>query len=244
MTSVVGRNTVNRIIKDIREVKNDDSLAGIGIFYEHDLENFMNAHAMIIGPSDTPYEDGMFFFHFLFPDDYPFSPPKVKFLSKSNKNRVRINPNLYTDGKVCLSVLNTWDGEPWSACQTIRSVLLTLVTVLNEKPLMNEPGIQPTSVEHPLYNRIVKFTSLYDCCLHMQTRLNKLMDHETIFEEKIRAHLKEKAEKAEKELRVFSRGGKIDTETGKEILQSRCYGMRVEIDWPTVIASLDQMNSK
>lgn len=120
---------------------------------------------MLVGPADTPYANGLFFFHFKYPEDYPYAPPVLKFLSRSVNNRVRINPNLYVEGKVCLSVLNTWEGEPWSACQSIRSVLLTLVTVLNDKPLMNEPGIQDTSPDHAPYNEIIRYTSLHDCFL-------------------------------------------------------------------------------
>ena len=237
MVSSVSRNTVNRLLKDVREVVQDDSLHISGIYYEHDMDNFMNGHAMIVGPSDTPYEHGLFFFHFSYPDDYPYSPPKVKFLTKScsQRCRVRINPNLYIDGKVCLSVLNTWNGEPWSACQTIRSILLTLITVLNEKPLMNEPGISEGNTDHLAYNRIVKYTSLYDCCLHMEGRLEKLADYENLFKEQIKSHIKENREKAEKALlnmrdeALLSKHFNDATQT--ETLTTRCYGMRVDIPW-------------
>lgn len=39
-------------------------------------------------------------------------------LETTGRNTVRFNPNLYNDGKVCLSVLNTWHGRPeekWNA---------------------------------------------------------------------------------------------------------------------------------
>lgn len=236
MDIMASRNTINRLLKDIREVVKDDTLHTSGIFYEHDMENYMNGHAMIIGPSKTPYEYGLFFFHFLYPEDYPYSPPKVKFLTRSSKCRVRINPNLYSDGKVCLSLLNTWNGEPWSACQSIRSVLLTLITVLNEKPLMNEPGISEQNPDHIAYNRIVKYTSLYDCCLHMRTR--SLTDCERLFEERIKAHVKEngeKAEKAIKEMRDEATTSKyFNDATQTETLTTRCYGMRVEIPWSKI----------
>ena len=81
----------------------------------------------------------MFFFKFRYPDDYPYSPPHVEFLT--NNDKVRFNPNLYRNGKVCISILNTWTGPQWSSCQNISSVLLTLVTLFHNKPLLNEPGL-------------------------------------------------------------------------------------------------------
>ena len=41
-------------------------------------------------------------------DRYPFEPPKVLILTVDG--RTRINPNLYANGKVCLSILGTWSG--------------------------------------------------------------------------------------------------------------------------------------
>lgn len=158
--AVVSRPTIVRLIKDIKEVSSDEDMRKHGIHYVHDMDNFLNGHAMVVGPEGTPYEDGLFFFHFAFPTDYPFAPPVVKFLPANTQ--VRFNPNLYTNGKVCLSVLNTWNGEPWSSCQTIRSILLTLVTVLNEMPLLNEPGIIETHADHAAYNRILAYCSIRD----------------------------------------------------------------------------------
>ena len=146
----ITKQTQKRLISDITNLYKNP-LNEQGIFYIHDDENMMKGHAMIIGPPDTPYEDGMYFFEFNFPYDYPINPPKVVFLN--NNGHTRFNPNLYRNGKVCLSILNTWRGEGWTSCQTIRSVLLTLVTVLNEKPLLNEPGVRDNDIEIKTYNQ-------------------------------------------------------------------------------------------
>lgn len=58
---------------------------------------------------------------------------------------LRLNPNLYESGNVCLSLLNTWTGtgsEMWNpGSSTILQVLLSLqALVLNEKPYFNEAG--------------------------------------------------------------------------------------------------------
>ena len=64
--------------------------------------------AMIQGPSRTPYEDGLFFFDVQLPSDYPNSPPIFFYISYCKE---RLNPNLYEDGKVCVSLLGTWTGK-------------------------------------------------------------------------------------------------------------------------------------
>lgn len=58
---------------------------------------------------------------------------------------LRINPNLYNCGKVCLSLLNTWGGnnkEKWiPGVSTILQVLVSIQgLILNTKPFFNEPG--------------------------------------------------------------------------------------------------------
>lgn len=169
---VVSRETTKRIASDVREVIKDTTLKDNNIFYEHNMDNFLKGTAMLIGPSGTPYENGMFIFRFLFPTTYPYNPPKVTFLNCTDE-RVRMNPNLYENGRVCLSVLNTWDGEPWSSCQTIRSVLLTLITVLNPNPLLNEPGIGPENESIEPYNRIVRFKSLQNYYMYILQMLKQ-----------------------------------------------------------------------
>ncbi|XP_052181726.1 probable ubiquitin-conjugating enzyme E2 24 isoform X2 [Diospyros lotus] len=97
--------------------------------------------AVIVGAPGTPYHDGLFFFDIFLPPEYPHEPPLVHYKSGG----LRVNPNLYESGKVCLSLLNTWTGtgtEVWSPeSSTILQVLLSLqALVLNEKPYFNEAG--------------------------------------------------------------------------------------------------------
>jgi ubiquitin-protein ligase len=66
--------------------------------------------ALIMGASDTPYAHGAFEFDIYFEDTYPNTPPKVN-LTTTGQAKVRFNPNLYSCGKVCLSLLGTWRGS-------------------------------------------------------------------------------------------------------------------------------------
>jgi len=147
--------SVKRIMIDYKEIVNDPIE---NIYYRHDEDNVYKGYALIIGPKDTPYENGFYFFEFTFPETYPFNPPKVKF--HTYDGFTRFNPNLYINGNVCLSILNTWEGEKWSSCQSIRSILLTLSTVLNESPLLNEPGITIHHKDFDDYNELLIYKNV------------------------------------------------------------------------------------
>lgn len=149
--------TVKRLVKDVKDIlKNplDDN----GIYYIHDDENMLNGYALIVGPKNTPYENGLYFFKFIYPKDYPFSPPKVKYLT--NDGECRFHPNMYRNGKVCLSVLNTWKGDGWTSCNNIRSVLLIIQSVMDEFPLLHEPGIFMSNVDVPKYTDSVQYNNI------------------------------------------------------------------------------------
>lgn len=66
---------------------------------------------LIIGPTGTPYVDSPLLIDFFCDaSKFPFSPPVAHFHSWT-RGMGRCNPNLYEDGKVCLSILGTWQGE-------------------------------------------------------------------------------------------------------------------------------------
>jgi ubiquitin-protein ligase len=114
-----------------------------GIFVHGSEARLDFLRAAIIGPADTPYADIVFFFDFSLPPDYPATPPKVHFMSHGR----RLNPNLYEDGKVCLSILGTWDGEgveKWDPRNSnVLRVLLSLqAMVFVEEPYYNEAGYE------------------------------------------------------------------------------------------------------
>jgi ubiquitin-protein ligase len=85
---------------------------GSSVFVRYDSQRFSSLRACISGPAGTPYEKGLFFFDIFLPSEFPAVPPKVQFLT-TGAGRVRFNPNLYENGKVCLSLLGTWAGPGW-----------------------------------------------------------------------------------------------------------------------------------
>ncbi len=154
---VITKDTINRLLRDVKNIIKNP-LNEHGIFYQHDEADMMKGYALIVGPKDTPYFGGNYFFEFKYPSDYPHSPPQVTY--STNGDNIRFNPNLYSNGKVCISILNTWRGEQWTSCQTISTVLLTLCSLLCENPLLNEPGINKDHADLIKYNKIIEYKNL------------------------------------------------------------------------------------
>lgn len=176
---VIKTETVKRLLKDVKQIIRHP-LTDNGIYYSHDENDMTKGYAMIVGPSDTPYFGGYYFFVFDYPTDYPFSPPKVTYMT--NDGLTRFNPNLYNCGKVCVSILNTWNGDKWSSCQTINSILLTLCSLLNESPLENEPGQLKTSRDFIPYQKSIEFKNIdFAICDLINITKNKIPEPFQIF---------------------------------------------------------------
>ncbi len=124
-----------------------ETMRAAGIYYWFDESNLRHGKAMIIGPAGTPYECCPLFFELVMPDNYPFDPPAVKFLTSDG--RTRFHPNLYVEGKVCLSILGTWSGPKWSAVMNISTVLTSIQSLLEENPIRNEPSWEKYTLADP-----------------------------------------------------------------------------------------------
>jgi len=156
-TKLMKKNNIKRLQHDIVDILKNP-LSEHGIYYTHDDEDMLKGYAVIFGPSDTIYRYGCYSFRFEFSTEYPFKPPKLTYLT--NDGKTRFHPNLYRNGKVCISILNTWRGEQWTSCQNIRSILLMLVTLFHNKSLLNEPGITEKNKNFIPYHKIIKFKNI------------------------------------------------------------------------------------
>lgn len=154
---IIPRQNALRLIRDVKQITKNP-LTEHGIYYNHDPNDMLKGYAMIIGPETSLYEDGCYLFEFNFTPNYPFEPPVLKF--KTNNGETRFNPNLYKNGKVCISILNTWRGEQWSSCQNISTILLTLVSILNNTPFLNEPGVTEKHPHYDSYHKIIQYENI------------------------------------------------------------------------------------
>jgi len=98
-------------------------------------DNLCEWEVAIFGPPDTLYQGGYFKAHIKFPPDYPYSPPSLRFLTKV------WHPNVYENGDLCISILHPPVDDPqsgelpcerWNPTQNVRTVLLSVVSLLNE----------------------------------------------------------------------------------------------------------------
>ncbi|KAL1969607.1 hypothetical protein VTN77DRAFT_8160 [Rasamsonia byssochlamydoides] len=107
---------------------------------------------VIIGPQGTPYEYAPFVIDLHFNSNFPNNPPDTFFHSWTN-GMGRINPNMYEDGKICLSILGTWPpknpDENWSpAKSTVLQILVSIMgLVLVKDPFYNEAGFEAFASE-------------------------------------------------------------------------------------------------
>ena len=106
-TGGLSKQRMLRIAKEISSlVSNLPVEYGSCVFVRCDESRYDILKALITGPENTPYQNGCFEFDILLPVNYPESPPLVKLVTTGGGS-VRFNPNLYNDGKVCLSLLGT-----------------------------------------------------------------------------------------------------------------------------------------
>jgi ubiquitin-conjugating enzyme E2 Z len=162
MQQCVSKETMMRLLKDVRDMM---TCSESGIYYKHSETNMMIGYAMIVGPPDSLYAGGYYFYRFKFPPDYPHAPPLVEFLT--NDGETRMHPNMYKNRRMCVSILNSWRGEQWSGCQSIRSILLTIMSLLDDKPLLHEPGITDKNQDYEAYHRIIQFKNYEFSMLHL-----------------------------------------------------------------------------
>jgi ubiquitin-protein ligase len=116
------------------------------IFVRVDEDNPMIIRALITGPPNTPYDSGCLIFDIYTPAAYPEKAPLFWFMNHGGN---RFNPNLYDDGKVCLSILGTYIGprpdqsEKWNKLSTLLQVLVSIqAQILIDEPYFNEPGYE------------------------------------------------------------------------------------------------------
>jgi len=86
----------------------------------------------IKGPQESPYAGGLFNLELFLPEEYPMSPPKVRFTTKI------YHPNIDKLGRICLDILK----DKWSPALQIRTVLLSVQALLSapnpDDPLAND----------------------------------------------------------------------------------------------------------
>jgi len=120
-----------------------------GFYFEPNEANIFDWKIYLEGPKETPFEGGVFELKMKFPSDYPMSPPTLHFVSEF------WHPNVYKDGKVCISILHPPVDDPmsgerpeerWMPCQTVETIMLSVQSMLGD-PNYSSPANVDASVE-------------------------------------------------------------------------------------------------
>ena len=160
-----------RILKEISDLATSLPISDTNaIFMRYDKQRLDVMKALIFGTKDTPYAHGAFIYDLYIGDNYPNGPPMCN-LETNGNHTVRFNPNLYSCGKVCLSLLGTWRGnanENWNPqLSTLLQVLISIQSIImTEEVYYNEPGYESTKHQKDAqmlnegYSNIVKYANV------------------------------------------------------------------------------------
>jgi len=124
-----GKLLLMKQLKDLNKSSNDGFSAGL-----KDDSNVFLWEIMIMGPAETPYEGGFFQAEMSFPEDYPNMPPKLIITSDF------WHPNVYSDGRVCISILHAPGddafgyesaSERWLPVHTVESIMISVISMIS-----------------------------------------------------------------------------------------------------------------
>ena len=126
----MANSTKVRLMKELEEIlKNPPDNCSASPVNDDDIYSWQ---ATIYGPEGTPYYGGVFYLNISFPQDYPFKPPNINFITKI------YHCNINHAGNICLDILK----DTWSPALTISKVLLSLCSLLSypnpDDPLVPE----------------------------------------------------------------------------------------------------------
>jgi len=224
----MSQKSTRRIQNDIKFYHKSD-LNDHGIYVHFNEKNIYNARALIIGPKETPYQNGFYFFDINYTERYPQEPPKV-LLCTLNK-RTRFNPNLYTGGKVCLSILGTWSGPGWTPCLSINEILLSIQSLMNSNPIQNEPGYEKLTLENSAEARkYVQILEYHNHLIAINQMINDLPLPFTCFKEIIESKFCE----FYKENMIFLQK-MYDSEINNSEIYLKMYGIGDKLDYGYLI---------
>lgn len=112
--------TDRRIVQEIKEAGlNQDPTIQWGLKDPSDNKKWW---ASINGPEGTPYQRFKLTLNITFPENYPFSAPKVDFTTDI------WHPNVGGSGNICLDILK----EKWTPALKLSAVLFSISSLLNE----------------------------------------------------------------------------------------------------------------
>ncbi|CAL4133737.1 unnamed protein product [Meganyctiphanes norvegica] len=108
----------SRLMNDYRNLKRDPIPYVVA---EPLCGNILEWHYVLQGPEDSPYQGGFYHGRLLFPDNFPFAPPKIEMITPSGR--------FQTNEFICLSISNM-HPESWNPCWTVGTLLCGLLSFM------------------------------------------------------------------------------------------------------------------
>ncbi|GAB7337836.1 hypothetical protein MBLNU457_4236t1 [Dothideomycetes sp. NU457] len=122
-----------RLMRDFKRMQTDPPA---GVSASPVADNVMTWNAVIIGPSDTPFEDGTFRLVMTFEEQYPNKPPGVRFISQM------FHPNVYATGELCLDILQ----NRWSPTYDVAAILTSIQSLLNDPNTSSPANVEASNL--------------------------------------------------------------------------------------------------
>ena len=123
-----------RILKEIREMKDNSP---VGCFAAPDKDDLFHWTATILGPEDSPYENGVFALDIHLPPDYPFKCPSVIFITRI------YHPNISPRGQICMKILCC----EWTPSITISKLLTSIRSLMKDPDVIDGSHVMYTNVD-------------------------------------------------------------------------------------------------
>lgn len=217
---------------------------GTWVFVFEDRIDLLSA--MIKGAIYTPYNLNLFLFDFHLSERYPFIPPKAFYHSLVPK----MNPNLYEDGNICLSLLGTWNGEGVEVWNPLSSNVLQLVAsiqglILGETyPYFLEAG----------YDKLrgttegIRSAKLYNekaLLLSLQSMVHLIKNPPSLFQDLVYDHFKRNKHIILNTIQAFLIAKTEGIEAGKAIADTSHFGVSLDDGLPShgFLISLEQIST-
>lgn len=153
-----------RLLKELEMINNEKEL-GIRVSLVQDPpgnERLDEWDLFISGPEDSLYEGYELHARMTFPSQYPYRPPTFKFISPI------FHPNVYDNGKVCISILHTDEDEiidsdiansTWTPGLNVRTVCLSIISLINAPNIFSPANVDASKMfrdEKERYDQMVK----------------------------------------------------------------------------------------
>ena len=150
-----------------------------GVSFCYDDDNINDIYILFIIKYDNIYKHSQHIFKFTYTENYPFDPPKLKYLT--SKKKARLHPNFYANGKCCLSLLGTWSGPQWTSCNNITSIVNSIIPLFTDDPLQFEPTFEDKEKHKHLYKSYNIYVQYQCYLLLLDNLINPIVKNKLYF---------------------------------------------------------------